>query len=63
MPGKDICKLTDDGRWHKAEIDVREIKSINPGLDLIYAFEFYTYATTSEDQKFWFDDFMIKPDN
>lgn len=61
MPSLNICTLIDDGKWHTANIKLDEVKKKFPWLDLIYSFEFYTYSNTVESQKFWFDDFSIKP--
>lgn len=60
-PDLDSYKLVDDGQWHDIEIDVRKIRQIVPDIKLLKVFGFSTNSKSLEGQKFWFDDFVIKP--
>ncbi|MGI5817325.1 MAG: hypothetical protein ACOX9R_04435 [Armatimonadota bacterium] len=58
----DAYSLTDDGRWHTVEIDVRQMREAYPELQHLRQFIFYTNWREAEGQKFWFDNFFIQPE-
>ncbi|MGI5817750.1 MAG: PKD domain-containing protein [Armatimonadota bacterium] len=55
----DAYSLTDDGRWHTVEIDVRQMREAYPELQHLRQFIFYTNWREAEGQEFWFDNLYI----
>ncbi len=56
-----LCTLVDDDAWHEVELDARLIRQVHPDIDVLFALEFYTHMNGAENDRFWFDDFVILP--
>jgi hypothetical protein len=55
--------LIDDGKWHEITIDVRAARKKHPKLKHLRQFLLFTNWSENKGQEFWFDNFMIMPEN
>ena len=53
--------LVDDGEWHEATVDARDIRTQHPKVTHLRRFRFYTHQNGVGGQEYWFDDFAILP--
>lgn len=56
-------ELVDDDTWREIVIDARIIREVFPDVKLLERFRFETRRNGREGQEFWFDDFIILPDD
>ena len=61
-PDTGTHSLVDDGEWHEATVDARDIRTQYPKVSHLRRFRFYTHQNGVEGQEYWFDDFAILPD-